>query len=217
MATANKNLKATWVATVTNLDWPSASSLTITDEAARVSTQKEELTGILDDIVAMKMNAVIFQVVPCADALYASDLLPWSKYLTGTLGKNPGFDPLAYAVEQAHARHIELHAWVNPYRISMNASDGTMEELNNSSSDSPASVFNTHPEWTGTAANRFVLNPGIPEVQAWVGSIVEEIVTKYDVDAIQFDDYFYYETADSLLQDDATYQTYNTTFTTKAD
>ncbi|RMQ63987.1 hypothetical protein ALP99_04998, partial [Pseudomonas syringae pv. tomato] len=82
MATANKNLKATWVATVTNLDWPSASSLTITDEAARVSTQKEELTGILDDIVAMKMNAVIFQVVPCADALYASDLLPWSKYLT---------------------------------------------------------------------------------------------------------------------------------------
>ncbi|WP_010219135.1 glycoside hydrolase family 10 protein, partial [Pseudomonas syringae group genomosp. 3] len=160
MATANKNLKATWVATVTNLDWPSALSLTITDEAARVSTQKEELTGILDDIVAMKMNAVIFQVVPCADALYASDLLPWSKYLTGTLGKNPGFDPLAYAVEQAHARHIELHAWVNPYRISMNTSDATIEELNNSSSDSPVSVFKLHPEWTGTSAKRFVLNPG---------------------------------------------------------
>lgn len=177
VATANKNLKATWVATVTNLDWPSVSSLAITDEAARVSAQKEELTGILDDIAAMKMNAVIFQVVPCADAFYASDLLPWSKYLTGTLGKNPGFDPLAYAVEQAHARHIELHAWVNPYRVSMNTSDATIEELNNSSSDSPASVFKRHPEWTGTSAKRFVLDPGIPEVQAWVSSIVEEIVT----------------------------------------
>ncbi len=217
MATANKNLKATWVATVTNLDWPSVSSVAITDEAARVSKQKEELTGILDEIVAMKMNAIIFQVVPCADAFYASDLLPWSKYLTGTLGKNPGFDPLAYAIEQAHARNIELHAWVNPYRLSMNASDATIEELNNSSSDSPASVFKTHPEWTGTAANRFVLNPGIPEVQTWVSSIVEEIVTTYDVDAIQFDDYFYNETANSLLQDDATYQKYNTNFTTKAD
>ncbi|WP_445379632.1 glycoside hydrolase family 10 protein [Pseudomonas syringae] len=217
MATAKKNLKATWVATVTNLDWPSVSSLAITDEAARVNTQKEELTRILDDLVAMKMNAVIFQVVPCADAFYASDLLPWSKYLTGTLGKNPGFDPLAYAVEQAHARHIELHAWVNPYRVSMNTSDATIEELNNSSSDSPASVFKLHPEWTGTSAKRFVLNPGIPEVQAWVSRIVEEIVTRYDVDAIQFDDYFYYESADSMLNDDATYQTYNTTFTTKAD
>lgn len=204
----NGNMRATWVSSVINLDWPSASSLTIQDDAARVKRQKEELISILDDIVAMNMNAVIFQVVPCADALYASDLLPWSKYLTGTLGKNPGFDPLARAVEQAHARNIERHAWVNPYRISMNIRSATVDELNNSSPDSAPSVYRTHPEWTGVAYNHFVLDPAIPEVQAWVTGIVEEIVTRYDVDGIQFDDYFYYESADSLLGDDATWQKY---------
>lgn len=213
----NRKMRATWVSSVINLDWPSASSLTIRDDAARIKRQKEELTGILDDIVAMNMNAVIFQVVPCADALYASDLLPWSKYLTGTLGKNPGFDPLAWAVEQAHARNIELHAWVNPYRISMNTRDATVDELNNSSPDSAPSVYRTHPEWTGVAYKRFVLDPGIPEVQAWVTGIVEEIVTRYDVDGIQFDDYFYYESADSPLDDDATWQKYGQGFTTKGD
>nr|WP_309546327.1 family 10 glycosylhydrolase [Pantoea ananatis] len=90
----NRKMRATWVSSVINLDWPSASSLTIRDEAERIKRQKEELTGILDDIVAMNMNTVVFQVVPCADALYASDLLPWSKYLTGTLGKIPASTPL---------------------------------------------------------------------------------------------------------------------------
>jgi len=213
----NRKMRATWVSSVINLDWPSASSLTIRDDAERIKRQKEELIGILDDIVSTSMNAVIFQVVPCADALYASDLLPWSKYLTGTLGKNSGFDPLAWAVEQAHARNIELHAWVNPYRISMNTRDATVDELNHSSPDSAPSVYRTHHEWTGVAYNRFVLEPGIPEVQAWVTGIVDEIVTRYDVDGIQFDDYFYYESADSPLDDDSTWQTYGQGFTTKGD
>ncbi|WP_258875450.1 glycoside hydrolase family 10 protein [Pantoea ananatis] len=213
----NRKMRATWVSSVMNLDWPSASSLTIRDDATRIKRQKEELTGILDDIVAMNMNAVIFQVVPCSDALYASELLPWSKYLTGTLGKNPGFDPLAWAVEQAHARNIELHAWVNPYRISMNNRDATVDELNNSSPDSAPSIFRTHPEWARVAYNRFVLDPGIPEVKAWVTGIVDEIVSRYDVDGIQFDDYFYYESADSPLNDEATYQKYNQGFITKGD
>lgn len=210
-------MRATWVSSVINLDWPSASSLAIKNDAERIKRQKEELVSILDDIVAMNMNTVIFQVVPCADALYASDLLPWSKYLTGTLGKNPGFDPLAWAVEQAHARNIELHAWVNPYRISMNTRDATIEELNNSSPDSAPSIYRTHPEWTRVAYNRFVLDPGIPEVQAWVTGIVEEIVTRYDVDGIQFDDYFYYESANSPLDDDATWKKYGLDFTSKGD
>lgn len=213
----NVEMRATWVSSVINLDWPSASTLTVKDEAERIKRQKEELTSILDDIVAMNMNAVILQVVPSADALYASDLLPWSKYLTGTLGKNPGFDPLAWAVQQTHARNIELHAWVNPYRISMNTRDATVDELNYSSSDSSPSIYKTHPEWTRVAYNRLVLDPGIPEVQTWVASIVEEIVSRYDVDGIQFDDYFYYESADSPLNDDDTYQKYNPGFITKED
>lgn len=153
----NRKMRATWVSSVINLDWPSASSPTFLDNTERIKRQKEELISILDDIVAMNMNAVIFPVVPCADALYASDLLPRSKYLTGTLGKNPGFDPLTWAVEQAHARNIELQAWLNPYRISMNTRDATVDELNNSSPDSAPSVYRTHPEWTRVAYNRFVL------------------------------------------------------------
>lgn len=155
----NRKMRATWVSGVINLDWPSASSLTIRDDVERIKWQKEELTGILDDIVAMNMNAVIFQVVPCADVLYASDLLPWSKYLTGTLGKNPGFDRLAWAVEQAHTRNIELHARVNPYRLSMNTRDATVDELNNSFPDSASGVYRTHPEWTRVDYNRFALAP----------------------------------------------------------
>lgn len=213
----NRIMRSTWVCSVINLDWPSASSRTIRDDASRIKRQKEEMINIFNDIVAMNMNAVIFQVVPCADALYASDLLPWSKYLTGTLGKNPGFDPLAWAIEQAHVRNIELHAWVNPYRISMDTRNTTVDELNNSSSDSAPSVYRAHPEWTGVAYNRYVLDPGIPEVQSWVTGIVEEIVTRYNVDGIQFDDYFYYESADSPLDDDATWHKYGLGFTTKGD
>ncbi|WP_325175723.1 family 10 glycosylhydrolase [Erwinia tracheiphila] len=213
----NRKMRAMWVASVFNLDWPSSSTLAITDDDERVKKQKDELTRILDDLAAVNMNTVIFQVVPCADALYSSKLLPWSKYLTGSLGKNPGFDPLEWAVEQAHARNIELHAWINPYRISTNTSAATVDELNNSSHDSPQSIFKTHPEWTGVAYNRYVLDPGIPEVQAWVTGIVEEIVSRYDVDGIQFDDYFYYESADSPLNDDATWHKFGQCFYSKGD
>ncbi|QUG74820.1 family 10 glycosylhydrolase [Erwinia sp. E602] len=212
-----KEIKATWISSVLNLDWPSSASLKISNTEERIKKQQQELISILDDVVSLNMNAVILQVVPCSDALYRSERLPWSKYLTGTLGKNPGYDPLAFAVEQAHMRNIELHAWVNPYRIAMNDSDATREELDNASTDSPSSVFKTHPEWTGVANARFVLNPGIPDVQAWVVSIVEEIANNYCVDGIQFDDYFYYESKTSALNDDSTWLKYNNGFATKGD
>src|SRR4051812_34612426 len=104
-----REFRGVWVATVGNIDWPSRPGLP-------ADAQKAELTAILDKCRDLKLNAVIFQVRPMADALYRSDLEPWSEYLTGQIGKDPGYDPLAFAVQEAHARGLELHAWFNPYR-----------------------------------------------------------------------------------------------------
>ncbi len=101
---------ASWVATVLNLDWPSRASTQIEDDSERVKRQKQELVRMFEEASEHGINAVIFQVSPAADAFYKSDYLPWSSYLTGTLGKDPGFDPLRFAIAQAHKRGIELHA-----------------------------------------------------------------------------------------------------------
>src|SRR5690606_11852008 len=127
---------ATWVSTVINLDWPSKQSTEIADDAKRVTAQKNELLAILDRARILGMNAVIFQVSPTADAFYQSSILPWSSYLTGTVGKNPGFDPLIFMIEEAHKRNIKVHAWFNPYRVSMNTERETQQALENSSPDS---------------------------------------------------------------------------------
>src|SRR3954469_12663912 len=107
--TLKREFRGVWVATVANIDWPSKPGLP-------AEKQKAELVAILDKAVELKLNAIIFQVRPMADALYESKLEPWSEFLTGTLGKSPGYDPLAFAVEEAHKRGLELHAWFNPYR-----------------------------------------------------------------------------------------------------
>lgn len=211
------NLRATWIASVSNLDWPSADSRMIINPIQRIAQQKAELIQIMDELVALNMNTAVFQVVPCADALYASNILPWSSFLTGHLGQDPGFDPLAFALSEAKKRQLKFHAWLNPYRISMDASANTEYTLMHSSFDSAPSVFKKHPDWTAISANRFVLNPGVPEVQRWIVDVVAEIVTHYAVDAIQFDDYFYYESSDSQLEDTLTFQRDDRGFTNKAD
>ncbi|MEN0097782.1 MAG: glycoside hydrolase family 10 protein [Brucella pseudogrignonensis] len=208
---------ASWVATVLNLDWPSRASTQIEDDSERVKRQKQELVRMFEEASEHGINAVIFQVSPAADAFYKSDYLPWSSYLTGTLGKDPGFDPLRFAIAQAHKRGIELHAWLNPYRVSMDVRPATRKELNNSSSDSPPSVYKTNPGWVGISADRYVLDPGIPAVRQWVTNITAEVVQKYDVDGIQFDDYFYYETQGSPLKDDKTFKRFGTHFSSKHD
>ncbi|OYR22332.1 glycoside hydrolase family 10 protein [Brucella thiophenivorans] len=208
---------ASWVATVLNLDWPSRASTQIENDSERVKLQKQELVRMFDEASEHGINAVIFQVSPAADAFYKSEYLPWSSYLTGTLGKDPGFDPLRFAIEQAHKRGIELHAWLNPYRVSMDVRPATRKELKNSSSDSSPSIYKTKPEWVGISAGRYVLDPGIPAVRQWVTNITAEVVQKYDVDGIQFDDYFYYETQDSKLEDDKTFKRFGTKFASKYD
>lgn len=199
-----RHLRGAWISTVINLDWPSVEAKEIENDEARIQKTKDELIAILDRSVEMNMNAVFFQVSPEGDAFYKSDIVNWSRYLTGTYGKNPGFDPLAFAIEEAHKRNLELHAWFNPYRVSMNTTDATIESLN-----IDKSVYQEHPEWIRTVKSRFVVDPGIPEAREWVKQRVMEVVNNYDVDGIHFDDYFYYESYIGELKDSETYRKYN--------
>ncbi len=204
MLISKRHLRGMWISTVLNLDWPSKETVDIEDSRERIEKSKEELISLLDMAAGMNINAIFFQVSPEGDALYKSDLVPWSRYLTGTFGQDPGFDPLEFVTEQAHIRNMELHAWVNPYRVSMYTNTDTAASLN-----IPKSVYKEHPEWIRKAMSRYVIDPGIPEARKWVMDRVMEIVEKYDIDGIHFDDYFYYERTFGELDDKQTYMKYN--------
>lgn len=208
-------MRATWVSSVFNLDWPSAASARIVDPAERVGVQQQELLAIVDQAEAMHLNTLVFQIKPCADALYRSRILPWSPVLTGVLGKHPGFDPLAFLLRHAHARGLQVHAWLNPYRVSTGLDQATLAMFSTVSNDSPQSVYVRHPDWVGVAADRLVLDPGIPAVRLWICKVVTEIVACYNVDGVQFDDYFYTESAQSPLDDAQTYAMYGAGFADK--
>jgi uncharacterized lipoprotein YddW (UPF0748 family) len=139
-----------------------------------------ELQLILDYCQKMNFNAVILQIRPMADAFYPSSLEPWSQFLTGTQGTDPGYDPLKFAIDEAHKRGMEFHAWLNPYRIGP-----TSYTL------APSHVAVKNPDWMVTFSDARYFNPGIPEVADHLKNVVKDILTKYDVDAIHFDDYFY--------------------------
>ncbi|UKR52843.1 glycoside hydrolase family 10 protein [Xanthomonas fragariae] len=210
-------MRATWVTSVFNLDWPSAASVQIVDPAERVRAQQQELLAIVDQAQAMHLNTLVFQVKPCADALYRSRILPWSPVLTGVLGKHPGFDPLAFLLRHAHARGIHVHAWLNPYRVSTGLDQATLDAFTTASNDSPQSVYVRHPDWVGVAADRLMLNPGLPAVRRWICTVVAELVACYNLDGVQFDDYFYTESAQSPFDDAQTYATYGAGFADKGD
>jgi uncharacterized lipoprotein YddW (UPF0748 family) len=199
-----RHLRGAWISTVVNLDWPSTETVKIGNTVERITKSKEELTEILDRAVELKLNAVFFQVSPEGDAFYKSNIVPWSRYLTGTFGKDPGFDPLAFSIEEAHKRNLEIHAWFNPYRVSMNTNSSTVSSLN-----IDKSVYKEHPEWVKKSMNRFVVDPGIPEARKWVIDRVMEVVENYDVDGVHFDDYFYYEEYEGELKDQDTFNKYN--------
>ena len=174
-----REFRGAWLATVANLDWPSEPGLS-------VAQQKAELTALLDHAVQLKLNAVIFQVRPMADAVYASPLEPWSEFLTGRMGQapEPFYDPLAFAVAEAHRRGLELHAWFNPFRVSLPPTQAR----------SPAALNHlsrTHPELVRRYGNLLWLDPGEPAAREHVLSVILDVVRRYDVDGITFDDYFY--------------------------
>lgn len=210
-------LRGVWLATVSRLDWPPVASVNASSAAARISQQQKTLTDKLDKLKSLGVNAVFFQVKPDGTALWASKILPWSDMLTGEIGKDPGYDPLQFMLDEAHKRGMKVHAWLNPYRVSVNTKASTVAELNRTLSLHPASVYVLHKEWIRTAGDRFVLDPGIPETRDWITSIVAEVVARYPVDGVQFDDYFYAESAGSMLNDSQTFRTYGQGFASKAD
>jgi len=173
--TSNENLNAVWISTVYRADFPT--------EQQNMAKQKAEYTTKLNQAKDVGMNAAVVQIRPKADAFYPSTINPWSQILTGTQGKNPGYDPLAFMVEETHKRGMEFHAWLNPYRITTKGTD-----LNVLAQNHPARL---HPEWVITYNDAMYYNPALPAVRQHIADTVAEIVKNYDVDAIHFDDYFY--------------------------
>jgi len=172
-----REFRGAWVATVGNIDWPSRQDLSTAE-------QKVELLAMLDRAAQLRLNAIIFQVRPACDALYASHIEPWSEYLTGAMGKppQPFYDPLAFAIEESHKRGLELHAWFNPYRAG------------HPSGKSPIAanhISKTKPHLVRRYGKQLWLDPGEKEVQDYSLSVVMDVVRRYDVDGVHFDDYFY--------------------------
>jgi uncharacterized lipoprotein YddW (UPF0748 family) len=165
------------VASVANIDWPSRPGLP-------ADSQRAELIGILDRARALRLNAVILQVRPAGDALYASELEPWSEYLTGAQGRPPEplYDPLAFAVAEAHRRGLELHAWFNPFRA---------RHPSATTPESPLHFSRTHPDLVLRYGTQLWMDPGAPEVREHSIQVILDVVRRYDIDGVHIDDYFY--------------------------
>jgi len=194
--------RGVWVATTSNLDWPAKPNLPI-------ETQKQGFLAILDQLQKMHMNAIVVQIKPGADAFYPSHYWPWSQYLTGTQGRDPGYDPLAFMLTETHKRHIEFHAWLNPYRVS------TQDHLDRLAANNPARL---HPDWVVSYGGQLYFDPGIPDARNFLVSSISEVVHNYNIDAIHFDDYFYPYPTKEDFPDNASYQKYGgAQFAQKAD
>ncbi|MEI6674644.1 MAG: family 10 glycosylhydrolase [Verrucomicrobiota bacterium] len=169
-----REFRGAWIACIYNLDWPSAKGLS-------AASQQAELRAILDKLVALKMNAVIFQVRPHCDAVYASALEPWSPWLSGTMGRTPGYDPLAFCIREAHARGIEVHAWFNPFRALPNTAHPT----------SSTHVTRAAPQITKRYGALVWCDPALTETRQRALNAILDVVRRYDVDGVHLDDYFY--------------------------
>ena len=184
-----KEFRASWIATVWNIDWPTT-QITKEGNATQIAAQKAELVTIIERAKQGNLNAIMLQVRSHGDALYQSSFEPWMSSLTGTRGTNPGYDPLAFAIEEAHKRGIELHAWINPYRIgeySINAPQ-------------------VKDSWRIGSGSTAFLDPGNPDVRKYTLDVITEIITKYDIDGIIFDDYFYKSMPDNEYAENETQQ-----------
>ena len=194
-----REFRATWLTTVWAIDWPNPHSQA--SEAGQIK-QQNSLMSILNSLEKANMNAVLFQVRGFSDAMYNSKYEPWSQYLTGTRGKMPIYDPLQLLVDSAHARGIEVHVWLNPYRYA--SSDATYGK--NHEKD----YHNTHPEWLVDCGGITILNPSLPEVRHQICCVVADIVENYDIDGVIFDDYFH-QSGYVNEYDDAQYNAYKDT------
>ncbi len=172
-----REFRAAWIATVANIDWPSRKGLP-------TEQQQNELVALFDKAVELNLNAVILHIRPSADALYPSKLEPWSEYITGTQGQapEPFYDPLKFAVEEAHARGLQLHAWFNPYRVGNSDRD---------SEAAPNHASVATPEIVRTYGKFLWFDPGEPAAVDQFVAVLTDVVRRYDVDGVHIDDYFY--------------------------
>ena len=192
-----RELRAAWITTFTNLDWPSKKGL---PEAE----QKAEFIRLLDELQMNNINCVVVQIRAAGDAFYASKFAPWSEYLMGKQGLAPNYDPLSFMIAQCHQRNIEFHAWLNPYRAVSSIQFSSVSDNN---------IYKKHPEWFFKYGGTVYFNPGIKQVRQHILSIVGEIVNNYDVDAIHFDDYFYpYSIEGEKIGDAESYQKHSEQF-----
>jgi len=193
-----REFRAAWVATVANIDWPSSRTLT-------PDQQRTEMLAILDKAREINLNAIVLQVRPACDAIYPSKLEPWSEFLTGQSGKLPvgapaDYDPLRDWIAEAHARGLELHAWFNPFRA---------RHFESRRPDAPMHISNIHPELVKAYDQYLWLDPGEPEAQTHSLMVIADVVNRYDIDGVHFDDYFYpYPKDKQAFPDDANYLRY---------
>jgi uncharacterized lipoprotein YddW (UPF0748 family) len=167
--------RAAWIATVQNIDWPSKPGLAVAD-------QQREYRTLLDDVQRHGLNTVIVQVRPTADALWPSPYEPWSHWLSGEQGKDPGYDPLAFLVDETHARGLKFHAWFNPFRVSRQADPAQLV---------PGHPARQHPDWVFGYGGQLYYDPGKPAVREFVTDVVLDAAMRYAIDGVHFDDYFY--------------------------
>lgn len=197
--TPKRELRGVWVSTVVNIDWPSKPGLSS-------DVQKQELLRLLDAHQRAGLNAIFLQVRPSADAIYAKGKELWSRFLTGRQGyaPSPQYDPLEFAIQEAHNRGMELHAWFNPYRATFDLNEANV---------SPGHITKQHPEWFFTYAGKKLFNPGIPEVQHYIVDVIMSVVRNYDIDGVHFDDYFYpYPAGGQSIPDANTFARYGAGF-----
>lgn len=169
-----REFRAAWIATAYNIDWPSRQGL-------GAAEQQAEMRQLLDSIAALRMNAVIFQVRPMCDALYDSPHEPWSHWLSGEMGRNPGYDPLAFCIREAHARGLEVHAWFNPFRALCNSNQAACGEH----------VTRSMPGITRRYAGQTWCDPAHPQSSQHTLKVITDVVRRYDIDGVHLDDYFY--------------------------
>lgn len=191
-----REMRSAWVATVWQLDWPQ-STVSSTGNTTQINAQKKQLTTLLDSLARNNMNSICFQVRSRCDAMYKSSYEPWSSDLVSYRGLDPGYDPLAYCIEECHKRGMECHAWINPYRY-----ESQIGQWNGT----PKAYRDEHPDWLLDVKEASILNPALPEVRQRICDVVDEIVRNYDVDGVLFDDYFYLQGIST--EDAAHYQSY---------
>ncbi len=194
-AQTKPEFRGVWIATVDNIDWPTKGDY-------NSNSQKASFIKMLDMQQRNGINALVVQIRPCTDAFYPSPYEPWSQWLTGVQGQPPSpyYDPLAFMISETHKRGMVFHAWMNPYRAEFNLVNSSL---------SATHITKVHPEWFLVYGDKRYFDPGNKEAQQYVTQVVSDVVSRYDVDAIHFDDYFYpYRIAGKEFPDEATFRKY---------